>query len=121
MARRLAPVVSDMRRAIVRLKRLREESDLIFQPFSDDRAIAERFIEIVSEASRAIPQDVKDGYPALPWRRIADIGNHIRHAYHRVDADLLAGILENDLDALDDALAEMLTDIGFPQGDESLS
>lgn len=107
MARELAPTLSDMRRAISRLRRLRDESDLALAPFSDDRALVERFIEIVSEASRAIPDELKAAHPHLEWRRIADVGNHIRHAYHRVSREVLVRILEADLETLDQALAEI--------------
>jgi uncharacterized protein with HEPN domain len=53
------------------------------------KAALERFLEIISEASRHIPDNLKLDAPAIPWRRIADLGNHIRHAYHAVDADIL--------------------------------
>ena len=53
------------------------------------RAAFERFLEILSEASRHIPPELKQLAPNTPWRRIGDIGNHLRHAYQRVDAELL--------------------------------
>ena len=53
------------------------------------RAAFERFLEILSEASRHIPPELKEMAPDTPWRRIGDIGNHLRHAYQRVDAELL--------------------------------
>ena len=53
------------------------------------RAAFERFLEIVSEASRHLPADLKDGAPETPWRRIADLGNHLRHAYQTVDIEIL--------------------------------
>lgn len=53
------------------------------------RAAFERFLEILSEASRHIPPELKVESPEIEWKRIADIGNHLRHAYHRVDAEIL--------------------------------
>ncbi|CAN7215938.1 HepT-like ribonuclease domain-containing protein [Rhizobium sp. LjRoot254] len=53
------------------------------------RAACERFLEIVSEATRHIPDDYKAQFPEIPWKQIADIGNHLRHAYHRIDAEIL--------------------------------
>jgi uncharacterized protein with HEPN domain len=53
------------------------------------RAAFERFLEILSEASRHIPPELKEMAPDTPWRRIGDIGNHLRHAYQRVDAEIL--------------------------------
>jgi uncharacterized protein with HEPN domain len=52
------------------------------------RAAFERYIEILSEASQHVPDEVKAKSPHIPWPKVADIGNHIRHAYHRVDAQV---------------------------------
>lgn len=65
----------------------RRFADMQADPFM--RAAFERFLEILSEASRHIPPEMKQTAPDIPWRRIADIGNHLRHAYHRVDAEIL--------------------------------
>lgn len=59
------------------------------------RAAFERFLEILSEASRHIPAKLKDQAPETPWRRIGDIGNHLRHAYNRVDAEILWNLYDN--------------------------
>jgi len=52
------------------------------------RLALERLFEILSEASRHIPKDMK-GAADVPWRDVADLGNLLRHAYHRVDVDIL--------------------------------
>jgi uncharacterized protein with HEPN domain len=52
------------------------------------RRATERAIEIISEASRHLPQSLHASEPDVPWREIASIGNVLRHAYHRVDGDL---------------------------------
>jgi uncharacterized protein with HEPN domain len=49
----------------------------------------ERCIEIISEATRHIPDDVKSGYPDIPWRQIAGIGNVLRHDYDLVDQRII--------------------------------
>lgn len=53
------------------------------------RAAFERFLEILSEASKHVPSEWKDSVaPNIPWRQIADLGNHIRHAYNKLDAEI---------------------------------
>jgi uncharacterized protein with HEPN domain len=49
----------------------------------------ERCIEIVSEATRHIPDEVKSRYPAVPWPQIAAIGNILRHDYDLVDDHII--------------------------------
>jgi uncharacterized protein with HEPN domain len=45
----------------------------------------ERCIEIVSEATRHIPEDVTARHPHIAWRQIAAIGNVLRHNYDIID------------------------------------
>jgi uncharacterized protein with HEPN domain len=71
--------------------------------FAADRFLrlsVERLFEIISEASRHVPPEVKANASHIPWLRMADLGNRLRHAYHRVDAAILWQIYENDLPAL---------------------
>ena len=70
------------------------ESDLML------RMAVERLFEIISEASRFIPEDMKAKQNDIAWQRMADLGNWLRHAYHRIDAEILWNIAENDLDPL---------------------
>jgi len=72
---------------IDRLLRAKAFSDLQRDPFA--KAAFERFLEIISEASRHIPTSMQESAPAIEWRRIADLGNHLRHTYNRIDAELL--------------------------------
>ncbi|MFP5235630.1 MAG: DUF86 domain-containing protein [Acidobacteriota bacterium] len=43
-----------------------------------------RCLEVISEASRRLPQDLKDRHPSLPWKNIAGAGNVYRHDYAEV-------------------------------------
>ena len=85
---------------------------LTFSSFLEDRvkrAASERFLEIISEASRHIPERWKAAHPEIPWKQIADMGNHLRHAYHSVDAEILWQIHTNgELDALKTSVESLL-------------
>jgi uncharacterized protein with HEPN domain len=82
--------LADMLEAIETAEGVLETLD--YQEFRADRArrySIERCIEIVSEASRHIPEPLKQQYPEIPWREIAAIGNLIRHDYRRLDDRIL--------------------------------
>jgi uncharacterized protein with HEPN domain len=64
------------------------------------RMAIERLFEIMSEASRYIPDEMKDREKNIAWQKLADLGNLLRHAYHRVDPNILWEIVENDLESL---------------------
>jgi uncharacterized protein with HEPN domain len=72
------------------------------------RAAFERFVEIISEASRHIPDTAKARQPQIPWRRIADIGNHLRHGYEAIEFEILWKLVtEKELEALKAAIVAM--------------
>jgi uncharacterized protein with HEPN domain len=45
-----------------------------------------RCLEIISEASRRLPDDLKARYPSIAWRQMASAGNVYRHDYEDVAA-----------------------------------
>ena len=77
------------------------------------RAAFERFIEIISEASRHVPLEMKNSRPEVPWRQIADIGNHLRHAYTSISAAVLWDIYEKQqFVTLREAVASIAGEMG---------
>ena len=45
-----------------------------------------RCLEIVSEASRRLPNDLKARHPSIAWKQMASAGNIYRHEYEDVAA-----------------------------------
>ena len=110
MTRRTVFRLRDIQEAIKRIRSLLKGmhfDDLYADP--DVRAAFERYLEVASEASRHIPEDLKTQYgPDIPWRKVADLGNVLRHTYHKSDVRNLWDIYVNDLDALDRAVSAMI-------------
>ena len=71
------------------------------------RYALERALEIVSEASRTIPDEVTAEYPLIDWKGVHDIGNVLRHAYDNVSGHLLLGIVQDELPGLQHALFDI--------------
>lgn len=46
---------------------------------------AERALLIISEAVKALPEELLASYPEIPWHSIRGIGNFLRHEYELVD------------------------------------
>jgi len=53
-----------------------------------------RCLEIISEASRHLPSELKERHPAIPWPAIAGARNFYCHEYGGVDQDLVWGTVE---------------------------
>jgi uncharacterized protein with HEPN domain len=59
-----------------------------------------RCLEIISEASRRLPDDLKARYPSIPWKRMAGAGNIYRHSYEDVAARYVWETVQRDLPQL---------------------
>ena len=61
------------------------------QFLNDDKtssAVIRKF-EIIGEASKSIPEELKKKYPQIPWKDIAGMRDKLIHAYSRVDLSLV--------------------------------
>ena len=59
-----------------------------------------RALEIVSEASLRLPEDLKERHPEIDWLAVAAAGNVYRHEYEAVDEMQLWHTVQHGLDAL---------------------
>ena len=64
-----------------------------------------RCLEIISEASRRLPSEVKTRYPSIAWKNIAGAGNVYRHDYEDVAAKLVWDTVQLALPPLRDVVA----------------
>ncbi len=97
----IIPHLTDMIEACARISGVLE--DLSIEAFEADwqkRWLVERGLEIVSEASRRLPEAAKARHPEIPWPKVAGIGNILRHEYQRVAADVLWKLGRYDLPVL---------------------
>ena len=87
---------------------------MTFEQYASDRKTqraVERCIEVISEASRHIPDEIKGRRPDIPWRNVATIGNVFRHEYHTVAARIVWDTIRLDLPALEVAVRAIATEL----------
>lgn len=75
------------------------------------RRAVERCVEIISEASRHIPDDLQARHPDANWVEIRAIGNLLRHEYQRVDDLIMWRIATRYLPRLKSVVVELLAHI----------
>ena len=79
------------------------ESTLVFYAVT-------RCLEIISEASRRLPDALKARHPNIPWALIAGAGNVYRHDYEDVQRRLVWGTATTRLTDLGNAVDQELAD-----------
>lgn len=67
-----------------------------------------RNLEIIGEATKNIPDEVKQKHPQIEWRKIGDLRNIIIHGYFRIDYDILWDIVQNKIPNLAIKIEEVL-------------
>ena len=89
------------------------ETDLAghdFDSFRADRRVrqlVERNLEIISEASRRLPQESKETERNIEWQAVAGIGNILRHDYHESQPRVLWETCGKDLKPLKAAVGRI--------------
>jgi uncharacterized protein with HEPN domain len=71
-----------------------------FESFRNDEMIfyaVTRCLEIISEASRRLTNELKLRHPDIPWADIAGAGNIYRHDYEDVQHKLVWGTVQTKL------------------------
>lgn len=105
MVRDFRHALADMRLAIEGIEHATHGKSL--EDFETDwllRHGVERGIEIISEASRALPEEVRQLRPDIPWDRVRAIGNVLRHQYHGVSTPLVWRVVIDELPKLRQAI-----------------
>lgn len=74
-----------------------------FEQFQGDwefKFIVQRAIEVISEATRRLPDELKATRPEIHWRSVAAIGNILRHEYHTISDRVVWNAVYQDLPRL---------------------
>ena len=67
-----------------------------------------RALELIGEAARSVPDDVRERHPEIPWSQWVGLRNILIHAYHRVDLDQVWHISVSELEGLIQNLEEVV-------------
>ena len=85
-------------------------------------AVRIRLLEI-GEAVKALPAELLDSQPAIPWRQIARMRDHLAHRYFDTAHAILQATVDDDLPELEravQALAKALPDEDQPDEDPQI-
>lgn len=73
-----------------------------------------RNLEIIGEASRSLPNEIKDSIPETDWRKIVGLRHLLLHEYFGVSTRVVWDVVQTKLDPLQAACRKALN---FPDTD----
>lgn len=78
-------------------------------------------LEIVGEATKRIPEQLRVRYPHVPWRLMAGMRDRLIHGYDMVDLDVLWKTVVDDLPLTRPLIAEVIRQEQMTTGESSAS
>lgn len=90
-------------------------SGMMFEQFLADRRTYDavlRNLEIIGEAVKKLPTEVRALAPAIPWGSIAGFRDRLAHGYFDLDNRVIWGAVRDGVSPLRDAAQRILADAG---------
>lgn len=89
---------------------------LSFEDFQGNDMVVDsvtRNLEIIGEAAKQIPVDLREKYTAIDWRRVCGFRDIAIHMYFAVDVEIVWTISTQQLGQLKQVVGQMLQDLGI--------
>lgn len=75
-----------------------------------------RSIEVIGEATKNIPDDVRASYPQVPWKEMAGMRDKVIHFYFGVDREVVWLVVKERIPALRPSIEQILGDLEAQAG-----
>ncbi len=78
-----------------------------FKEFIEQEMVVDavlRNLEIIGKAAANIPEDIRQKYSEIPWKRVVGLRNIIIHEYFGVDLEIIWTIINTQLSELKEVL-----------------
>ncbi|MCD6386497.1 DUF86 domain-containing protein [Candidatus Sumerlaeota bacterium] len=87
---------------------------LSFEQFLGDNKTCDavvRCIEIIGEATKNVPPEIRDKYLSIPWRDMAGMRDKIIHGYFTVDFEEVWLVVKEEIPKLKPLIKNVLKDL----------
>ena len=88
--------------------------DMTFDEFKSDKKTVlsvTKCIEVGGEATKHIPDQIRERYPEIPWRDMAGIRDRLVHGYFKVDLSIVWTTVTIEFPELRSMLENVLADM----------
>ncbi len=85
-----------------------------FEEFVSDRKTVNaviRSLEVMGEAAKKIPPEIRNRYPEIPWKYIAGMRDKLIHEYHGVDLEIVWEVINKEIPPLKPEFEKILEEL----------
>jgi len=85
-----------------------------YETFSKDKKTINaviRSLEIIGEAAKRIPEEIRQQYDAIPWKRISGMRDKLIHEYSGVDLEIVWAAINKEIPSVRPIIEKMLKDM----------
>jgi uncharacterized protein with HEPN domain len=82
-----------------------------FEDFSHDKKTTNavlRSIEVMGEAAKNVPEEIREQYPQIPWKKMSGMRDKLIHEYHGVDLETVWKTLREDIPPLKEQVKDII-------------
>lgn len=69
-----------------------------------------RNLEVIGEATKSVPDEVRSRYPDIEWKRIAGLRDILIHQYFGVDVNIVWDVIKNKLPLFERQVKNILSE-----------
>lgn len=71
-----------------------------------------RKFEIIGEAAKNIPEEIKEKYPAIPWKDMSGMRDRLIHFYFGIKYELVWETIKKEIPKVKPPLKKIIDDLG---------
>jgi uncharacterized protein with HEPN domain len=109
MSRSIQLYLNDILNSIRKIKQYTSQKTQ--SEFLEDEQVFDAVVynlQIIGEATRKIPEEIRSRQPQMEWKNIIGIRNIITHAYFAIDDEVVWDIIQTKLDPLQSCIQQIL-------------
>ncbi len=100
------------------LERVRTLDYSAFLHNEDTKKAFVRSLEVIGEATKKVPQEVRNQYPKISWRDIAGMRDKLIHEYFGVDYEVVWKTVEEEMPGLKSTVEKIVENLPGDKDDE---
>lgn len=88
--------------------------EMSYEQFTGDKRSLNaviRSIEVIGEATKNIPDDIREKYPMVPWKEMAGMRDKLIHLYFGVDKEVVWLVVKDRIPSIRLLIEQILQDL----------